>query len=209
MNRVKSERRIHAVETGRGKTEKVVVRSFQEVGSRHDATICLSVLLLVRGLTVEKRYRRTVGVWRIGRHRSRVMTGVLERRVGPIRGGPGKLGHSGVWNRRARELLLKVSVQLQIEGVSSRIILRQEWLESRRSKGCVHGRSTRVSARLRSGSGRIEHKVLSGTVVVVAVVVLIGSQGLGVRGRRKPWLLLVIRGERRKVERGKVVVGRT
>jgi hypothetical protein len=136
------------------------------------------------------------------------MTGVLERRVGPIRGGPGKLGHSGVWNRRARELLLKVSVQLQIEGVSSRIILRQEWLESRRSKGCVHGRSTRVSARLRSGSGRIEHKVLSGTVVV-AVVVLIGSQGLGVRGRRKPWLLLVIRGERRKVERGKVVVRRT
>jgi hypothetical protein len=207
MNRVKSERRIHAVETGRGKTEKVVVRGFQEVGSRHDATICLSVLLLVRGLTVEKRYRRTVGVWRIGRHRSRVMTGVLERRVGPIRGGPGKLGHSRIL--RARVLLLEMTLQLQTEGVSSGVILRQEWLESRRSKGCVHGRSTRVSARLRSGSGRIEHKVLSGTVVIVAVVVLIGSQGLGVRGRRKPWLLLVIRGERRKVERGKVVVGRT
>ena len=50
-------------------------------------------------LTVEKWDGRAVGVWRIGRHRSRVRTVVRERGTGPIRGGPGKLGHSGVLDR--------------------------------------------------------------------------------------------------------------
>lgn len=152
-------------------------------------------------LTVEKRDRRAirVGVWRGGRHRSRVLAGVLERGVGPIRGGPGKLGDSRI---RARVLLLEMTLQLQTEGVSSGVVLRQKWLECRWSMGCFHWH-TRAGLRVRGG---IEHKVL---VYTVAVVVLIGSQGLWLRGRGKPCLRLIIRGERRKVDRGKVVGGRT
>lgn len=72
--------------------------SFHEVGSGHDTSICLRVVCVVL-LTVEKWDGRAVGVWRIGRHRSRIRTVVRERGTGPIRGGPGKLGHSGVLDR--------------------------------------------------------------------------------------------------------------
>lgn len=66
--------------------------------------------------------------------------------IRPVGRRPGKLGHSGVWNRGARELLLKVTLQLQTEGVSSRMVLSQEGLESRRSKGSTRGsEQTRVS----------------------------------------------------------------
>lgn len=154
-------------------------------------------------LTVESRDGRAVGIWGIGKHRSRWWTGVLERGVGPIRGGPGKLGHSRIL--RARAQLLELTLQLQIEGVSSGVVLRQEWLECRRSMGCCH---RHTQAGLRVWCGWIEHEVLVYTVVAV-VVVLIGSQGLWMRGRGKPCLRLIIRGERRKVDRGKVVGGRT
>lgn len=59
--------------------------------------------------------------------------------IRPVRRGPGKLGHSGVWDRRARELLLEVALQLQTERMSSRIVLSQERLKSRRSKGSARG----------------------------------------------------------------------
>lgn len=126
---------------------------------------------------MEKRDRRTIGVGRITRHRSRLLTGALKRGVGPVRGGPGKLGYS--WILRTKVLLLEVTLQLQTERVSTGFVLRQEWLESRRSRGRVHGHT---QARLRVG--RIEHKVLKCTVVVA--VVLMGSQGLLGRGRGKP-----------------------
>lgn len=55
--------------------------------------------------------------------------------IRPVGRRPGKLGHSGVLDRGARELLLKVSLQLQTERVPTRLILSQERLKGRRSKG--------------------------------------------------------------------------
>ena len=112
---------------------------------------------------------------------------MLDSGMRPVGRRPGKLGHSGVLYGGTRELLLKMTVQLQAERVSSRIILRQERLEGRRPmdsiRGCWH---TRVSeSRLRRGlrSG-VEHKVLECTVVVA--VVQIGSRWLIGWGRGKP-----------------------
>lgn len=106
-------------------------------------------------------------------------------------------------------LLLKVTLELQTEGMPTRVVLDQERMEREGSMGCVGGlMRTEVPGTLLGTwgwCGGIEHKVLAQTVVAAVVVFAadrIGSQRLRGRGRGKPCLLLVIRGERRNVDRG-------
>lgn len=95
-----------------------------------------------------------------------MVRGVLQVGVRPVGRRPGKLGYSGVRRGRTRELLLEMTLQLQGEGVSSRVVLCQKGLESRRLRGSTRGCCrTRVSgSRLRTGSwslrSGIEYEVL-------------------------------------------------
>lgn len=124
-----------------------------EVGSRHVAARGLNCFSLL--------FKGSTGVqWWNGRE-------VLGRVVNvgrPIGRRPGKLGHSGVRNWRARELLLKVTLQLQAKSVSSGGVVSRDWLRGRtpkdRIRKCWHTQVSRRRLRLRGRLSRIEYKVL-------------------------------------------------
>lgn len=116
-----------------------IIRLTLEVGSRHVATI-LHVLFSFFEWNITGVKRRDGGTLRgVGGHGCRIRLRVLHGGVRPVGRRPGKLGHSGVLNRRTRELLLEMALQLQTERVSSRVILRQKGLEGRRPMGSVRG----------------------------------------------------------------------
>lgn len=130
----------------------------------------------------------------------------------PIRGGqkPGRLRNKPGHSRHAGELLLVLL--LQADRMPPWIGADQGRAEHRCLMGCRRGCGRTLVARpgwrTRSGRGREEHEVLRQAAAGTAGRIR-GSQRRRGRGRGKPWLLKVIRGERRDADGENGVRGRT
>lgn len=160
-------------------------------------------------------------MWRIRRYRSCVQTlgkTLLAGWTEPIRRGRRKpsglcndLVHSRDLGGGAGDRLL-MDVARVLEGVSP-VIDQSRVAHSGKIRGCtqrcLRTLVPKVGWWTRDRRGGIQHKVLVQIAVPVAGIrIRIRSQRLLGRGRGKPCLLLVIRGERRDVERGNVESGK-
>src|SRR5437868_437433 len=119
-----------------------------------------------------------------------------------------QIGYSWGLDRRSSDL----RIGRVLKSVSSLVKTDEVRVGHRRSlRGCTRGcwRSfvPRVDLRTRDWGLREQHKVLLLLLLVVERILILSQRLLG-RGRGKPCLLLLIRGERRDVERGNVGGGK-
>lgn len=183
------------------------------------------------GGTVEQRDGWAIQRGRIRRRIRSHGRGVNTQKVFPIGGTrpmrqrlrePGRLrgksGHTRYLDGRTGNLprLLRLGLKL-LRLQRGRLLLssrkvpgtNQKWMVGK-SRGCTRGYRSGVPG-ARRGTRGIQNKVLLRGAVAVVVVVVAGirnlSQRLWGRGCWKPWLLVVIRVERREVERRNGVQG--